>query len=292
METQTDSFHAKLPARITGIVFWGLVFIGLLISVFILVDAENELYATNKTNSHMVAYALEGIVKKQNGTQVLENAATRMELKLNRMRDEMGFTSVVLSDDGSEYTYGTRNSDDDVFPYSIHYYPQDSKQLDTISALIYYPNKRKQVTEIRKNMLLTIGLSVFVFGLVLQQILHHVLSGPFLKMVNTARSFSNGDESVRFNGTRNDEFGYLAGFINNAIESILTTQTQLREALNRAEDSERELSHQKEKAEVTLQSITDSVITVDLNGVIQYINPAAELLFDTSTVEVHGQHLT
>ena len=96
---------------------------------------------------------------------------------------------------------------------------------------------------------LTIGLSVFVFGFILQQVLHHVLSGPFLKMVNTARAFSNGDDSVRFNDTRNDEFGYLAGFINNAIESILTTQTQLKAALKRAEKSEIELSHQKEKAE-------------------------------------------
>ncbi|MGB5276600.1 MAG: EAL domain-containing protein [Gammaproteobacteria bacterium] len=292
MENQTHAFQAKLPARITGIVFWGLVFIGLLISVFILEDAENELYAVNKTNSHMVAYALDGIVKKHTESAVLDNAAARIEQRLNRLRHEMGFTSVVLSEDNNEYVYGEKNLDDDVFPYSIYYYPKGSTQLKTITALVYYPNQSKQVTEIRKNMLLTIGLSVFVFGLVLQQILHHVLSGPFLKMVNTARAFSSGDEWVRFNDNRNDEFGYLAGFINNAIESILTTQRQLREALKRAEKSEIELSHQKEVAEVTLHSITDSVITVDLDGVIQYINPAAELLFNTSNAEVNGDHLT
>ncbi|MBT8126544.1 MAG: EAL domain-containing protein [Gammaproteobacteria bacterium] len=291
MQKKTYSFQAKLPARITGIVFWGLVFIGLLISVFILEDAENELYAVNKANSHMVAYALDSIVKKQNEAAVLENAAVRIEQRLNRLRHEMGFTSVVLSEDNNEYVYGERNIDDDVFPYSIYYYPKGSNQLKTITALVYYPNQSKQVTQIRKNMLLTIGLSVFVFGLVLQQILHHVLSLPFLKMVNTASAFSSGDESVRFNDKRNDEFGYLAGFINNAIESILTTQTQLREALKRAETSEIELSHQKEMAEVTLHSITDSVITVDLNGVIQYINPAAELLFDTTNQQAHGQQI-
>jgi len=292
MEKQTDAFQAKLPARITGIVFWGLVFIGLLISVFILEDAGNELYAVNKTNAHMVAYTLEGIVKKHPGSPVLETAEATIKLRLDRLRDEMGFTSIILSEDNNEYVYGTRNADDDVFPYSIYYYPKDSQHLKTISTLVYYPNQIKEVTNIRKNMLLTIGLSVFVFGLVLQQILHHVLSGPFLRMVNTARAFSNGDDSVRFNDNRNDEFGYLAGFINNAISSILTTQTQLREALKRAEKSEIALSHQKEKAEVTLHSITDSVITVDLNGVIQYINPAAELLFNTRKKDVPGLHLT
>ena len=291
MEKHNDSFQAKLPARITGIVFWGLVFIGLLISVFILEDAENELYASNKTNSHMVAHALNGIVKKHPGPPVLETVASKIKLQLNRMRDELGFNAVVLTEGDREYTFGERRFDDDVFPYSIYYYPEGSQHLETISALIYYPNQKKQVKEIRKNLLLTIGLSVFIFGFILQQILHRVLSGPFLRMVNTARSFSNGDESVRFNDSRNDEFGYLAGFINNAIESILTTQKQLRVALARAEWSEVELSIQKEKAEVTLHSISDSVITVDLNGTIQYINPAAEVLFDTSKERVHGRRL-
>jgi len=291
MENTTESFQARLPARITGIVFWGLVFVGLLISVFILADAENELYTTNKTNSQMVAYTLEGIVKKQAQSATLADSIARIKLRLNRLRDEMGFTSVVLAQNGREFTFGERNPDDDVFPYSIHYYPNQSRQLKTITALVYYPNQRKQVTELRKNMLLTIGLSVFVFGLILQQILHHVLSEPFLRMVNTARAFSNGDESVRFNDNRNDEFGYLAGFINNAIESILSTQTQLRVALKRAENSEIELSHQKEQAEVTLHSITDSVITVNLRGIIQYINPAAEGLFRTCSANAQGMAL-
>ncbi|UCB55256.1 MAG: EAL domain-containing protein [Thiotrichales bacterium] len=291
MDRHADSFQAKLPARITGIVFWGLVFIGLLVSVIILEDAENDLYVANKTNAHMVAYALDGIVKKEEQSPVLEAAASRIKLQLNRMRDERGFTSVVLSEEEYEYVYGDRGIDDDVFPYSIYYYPKDSQQLKTIAALVYYPNQSKQVTEIRQDMLLTIGLSVFVFGLILQQILHRVLSGPFLIMVNTARAFSNGDESVRFNDNRNDEFGYLAGFINNAIESILSAQKKLRVALNRAENSEIELSNQKEKAEVTLHSISDSVITVNLDGIVQYINPAAERLFNISNDDAIGKRL-
>ena len=122
MDNESDSFQVKLPARITGIVFWGLVFIGLLVSVFILEDAENDLYLVNKTNSHLVAYALEGIVKKNPLSPALKTAETRIKLKLNQLRDEMGFTAVVLSEDGQDYYYGIRNADDDVFPYSIYYY--------------------------------------------------------------------------------------------------------------------------------------------------------------------------
>ena len=292
MEDQSKSFQVKLPARITGIVFWGLVFIGLLVSVFILEDAENDLYLVNKTNSHMVAYTLEGIVKKNPEYPTLKTAETRIKLKLNQLRDEMGFTSVVLSEDNEEYYYGIRNPDDDVFPYSIYYYPKGSKELQTISALIYYPNQKQEVASIRKNMLLTIGFSVFMFGLVLQQILHHVLSGPFIRMVNTANTFSSGNDSVRFDESRDDEFGYLGRFINNAIDSMIATQGKLKDALKRAEKSEKELSHQKEKAEVTLHSITDSVITVDLHGMILYINPAAEMLFNTTNKDVMKKRLS
>ena len=102
MAKQSDAFQVKLPARITGIVFWGLVFIGLLVSVFVLEDAENDLYLVNKTNSHLVAYALESIVKKHPLSPALETAETRIKLKLNQLRDEMGFTAVVLSEDGQD----------------------------------------------------------------------------------------------------------------------------------------------------------------------------------------------
>ena len=292
MENLSDSFKVKLPARITGIVFWGLVFIGLLISIFILEDAESDLYLVNKTNSHMVAYALEGIVKKNPQSPALESAEARIKLKLNQLRDEMGFTSVVLSENDVEYMYGERGRRDDAFPYSISYYPKGSQHLQTISALIYFPNQKLAVASIRMNMLLTIGISVFIFGVILQQILHRVLSGPFTRMVHIARVFSNGHDSVRFNQERDDEFGYLGGFINNAIESMFTTQKKLRDALQRAEKSEIELSHQKEKAEVTLHSITESVITVGLNGVIQYINPAAEQLFNAKNKDVYNLQLS
>jgi diguanylate cyclase (GGDEF)-like protein len=292
MKNAPDSFKAKLPARITGIVFWALMFIGLLVSVFILENAENELYLTNKTNSHMVAYALEGIVKRNPESPVLETAKSKIKLKLNQLRDEMGFTSVILFEDDKEYFYGDRNIDDDAFPYSIDYYPKGSQHLETISTIVYYPNQKSEVASIRKNMLLSIGVSVLIFGFILQHILHRVLSGPFTRMVNTARKFSDGDDSVRFDQNRDDEFGYLGGFINNAIDSMFNTQKKLQAALQRAEISEIELSNQKEKAEVTLRSITESVITLGLDGVIQYINPAAEQLFKVRNRDIFNKKLS
>lgn len=52
--------------------------------------------------------------------------------------------------------------------------------------------------------------------------------------------------------------------------------------------AEAELFAEKERAQVTLQSIEDAVITTDTNGLVEYVNPAAEALFGWKIAEVEG----
>jgi len=53
---------------------------------------------------------------------------------------------------------------------------------------------------------------------------------------------------------------------------------------------EQELQEQKEKAQVTLQSIGDAVLTMDVNGMIDYVNPVAEQLLLLPSKDIIGQH--
>ncbi|HEU4655239.1 MAG TPA: EAL domain-containing protein, partial [Steroidobacteraceae bacterium] len=56
--------------------------------------------------------------------------------------------------------------------------------------------------------------------------------------------------------------------------------------------AETEVFEAKEKAQVTLQSIGDAVITTDAEGRIEYLNPVAEDLTGWGTLEVQGRALT
>jgi diguanylate cyclase (GGDEF)-like protein/PAS domain S-box-containing protein len=60
-------------------------------------------------------------------------------------------------------------------------------------------------------------------------------------------------------------------------------------ARKRAEEA---LFQEKERAEVTLKSIGDGVITTDAEGVVQYLNPVATTLTGWTVDEAHGQPLT
>ena len=52
--------------------------------------------------------------------------------------------------------------------------------------------------------------------------------------------------------------------------------------------AEAELFAEKERAQVTLQSIGDAVITTDTNGLVEYLNPVAEALTGWSMTEAQG----
>jgi PAS domain S-box-containing protein len=52
-----------------------------------------------------------------------------------------------------------------------------------------------------------------------------------------------------------------------------------------------QLFAEKERAQVTLESIGDAVITTDVDGLIEYLNPLAETLTGWRTGEAHGQSL-
>ncbi|MDG4561461.1 MAG: EAL domain-containing protein [Candidatus Competibacter sp.] len=55
---------------------------------------------------------------------------------------------------------------------------------------------------------------------------------------------------------------------------------------------EEALFEAKERAQVTLHSIGDAVITTDANAVVEYLNPVAEALTGWTTAEAHGRPLS
>lgn len=289
MSENQQKFEVKLPARITGLVFWGLVFVGLLLAVIVLRQAASGIVLDNQKDASLMAYEIKEIIEQLDESEPLSGAVGRIRFVINRRLDESGFHALRLYMGDYTLAIGVTSDKYDVYKKEMRFYPKNSDQFKTIRMELYCKGSKATVASLRKNFLLSIGIGVFIFGMLLQRILQKMLSEPFQKMVSTAEQFSQGNEDVRFDDTRPDEFGYLGKFINEAIESILAHKNELLSALKRASDSEEELSHEKERAEVTLYAITDSVVTVDVNESILYINPAAEKLLMSEKGSVIGR---
>ncbi|NOR42056.1 MAG: PAS domain-containing protein, partial [Gammaproteobacteria bacterium] len=291
MSVQEDKFEIKLPARITGLVFWGLVLIGLLVAVIYLQYVESNLAVQKRQQSLVLAYDIESIAEQYSKMPVLVQAAGKIRSKINEHIIDFDFNSVRLYDGEESLVIGSVNEGDDVYEYTLYYYPFGSSELHSIKVEIYTTNTKQAISTLRKQILLSVGIGVFVFGLFLQRILQKMLSKPFHRMVQTAEKFSEGDELARFDEDRADEFGYLGKFINNAIDNLITHKNEISLALERASASEAALSVEKERAEVTLHSITDTVITVDVDERVVYINPAGKKLLICENNECgYGMH--
>ncbi len=259
----------QLPSKIAGIVFWGMVLVGLVVSVFQMQALEVQLERQHQIDAKLFVHELEDILEQ----------SPKMDEIQARIADVLSQPQFVTSDirysfryKGQVFQTGELNQDRQVIYLTLSFHDATNTLAEqTIDVSVYVPSINRQLETVRKNMLLSIGSVVLVFGLVLQQILKRMLSRPFSSMVKSAEAFAEGNTKVRFDESRADEFGYLSGFINRALDSIFKHQQEL-------EHSRQELAVEKERAEVTLNSIMDGVIAVTAEGIVQYMNPVAERL--------------
>lgn len=76
------------------------------------------------------------------------------------------------------------------------------------------------------------------------------------------------------------------------LASQIATAIDNNNLIEQLEEANRNLYAEKEKAQVTLSSIGDAVITTDTEGRIDYLNPVAEHLFDISLNEAKRRNLS
>ena len=276
-----------LPVRVTGIVFWGMAVVGLLIVLVMLNGREDQILQRQQAVvDRFMSSLYQGFLERPIGDiQMFGELAERLRLNSGLIEG----LSVQAGE--RELMYGR-------IPEAAVQYTRPvwlSKNGEPVSGpatvTLYLPSIELQIAESRKQLLLGMGGLFLLFGLILQRVLNLVLSKPFRMMTNTAQTFSAGDERVRFDESRNDEFGYLGRFINEALDYSSNQKEVLNQTLARAVESEQALQREKDQVEVTLHSIGDAVITTDRTGRIEYMNPIAEDLLGCPLGEIRGTPL-
>jgi len=280
-----QTISMSLSTKVTGIVFWGMVLVGVLVSTYILNQREIQLISDYNNNILYVEHELEGIYTSHHRLihdhEFMEPKVTAL---LQRLTQRYPIEAIRYTYDGHQYQFGKLEDKQVNIKGQLLLRADDKTGVKAIIIDVYLRSINQTIRDSRKKMLLVIGALVFAFGMILQQILKKVLSQPLLRMVASAKKFANNDQSVRFDEGRDDEFGYLAKFINKALDSVISHQ-------HRLEVSQKALFEEKIRAEVTLHSIVDGVITTDANNVIQYLNPVAERLMGVDLAQAKNKNL-
>jgi len=82
-----------------------------------------------------------------------------------------------------------------------------------------------------------------------------------------------------------------ASILRQKSDALTRANTELGDEISRRRHVEEELLRQKERAEVTLHSIGDAVITVGADGTVGYLNPVAEQLTGWRDADARGRPL-
>jgi len=110
----------------------------------------------------------------------------------------------------------------------------------------------------------------------------YLLTRHIRHLVDATRKIAAGDYAIRIPTHGRDEIRVLG-------ENFNLMSRAVQERVEALRQSERALHEEKERAEVTLHSIGDGVITTDVEGRVSYLNPVAEKLIGLGLDATRGR---
>ncbi|NDP47989.1 MAG: EAL domain-containing protein [Sulfuriferula multivorans] len=134
---------------------------------------------------------------------------------------------------------------------------------------------------ILRQSLLIAGAEI-LFTLLALGVAGFMLTRHIKSLLTATQKISDGDYDLRIPVASRDEIGVLARNFNTMTDAI-------RNRISALHQSEQALHEEKERAEVTLHSIGDGVITTDLQGRVLYLNPMAEILTGYTLAQATGK---
>ena len=101
---------------------------------------------------------------------------------------------------------------------------------------------------------------------------------PLSLVESACRRIAQGELSLRIDLDRRDEFGMVARSVNALADS--------------SEDQLTQLGLQRNRLALLLQLLQDAVVAIDRNGMVIFMNAAAETLFDVSEGDAQGKRFS
>ena len=135
------------------------------------------------------------------------------------------------------------------------------------------------------------GVTLLLGGLAAALVARRI-SRPMQQLAEGAAAISRGELDLRFEPTTDDEIGRLAVAFNHMAAQLHQQRAALEGANAELRQRLDELADLKSYTDNILASLTNGIVTVDLDGRVVTLNPAAELMSGFFAGEVIGRYCT
>ena len=230
----TRNWQASIAIKITAIVIWAIILVAFMLSIFLLKDMDREIQAGYELKADQIAYQIAMLWGDAHSL-----SDEQLGLELRERFEGLGFTGLVLSAGEEQLQVGRiQGYADSVF----RRIPMSREDAVPVNVRAFYPDPHLLARDQRNH--LTIGLFsvLLVFGIFITWATRIVLHRPLQALVTAIRAISDGNQKVRFDTDRQDEFGTLARFFNAMLDQLMQQKEALQEALEQAESASRSKS--------------------------------------------------
>lgn len=155
-------------------------------------------------------------------------------------------------------------------------------------------SKRRMEAEIRRTRweLGTLTVATLLLGGLGAFLVARRIAGPVRQLAEGAAAISRGELNQRIEPAALDEIGQLAVAFNHMAAELFHQRTALEEAHAELRSRFAELTDLKSYTDNILASLATGIVTIDLDGRVVTLNPAAELLTGFFKGEVVGRYCT
>ncbi len=154
--------------------------------------------------------------------------------------------------------------------------------------------KARTEAELRRTRLElgALTLVTLLVGSVAAALVARRIARPVQQLAEGAAAISRGELNQRIEPSTHDEIGQLAAAFNHMAAQLLQQRTALEEAHAGLRRQFEELADLKSYTDNILGSLTNGIVTIDLDGRVVTLNPAAEFLTGFFRGEAAGRYCT
>src|SRR3989344_9121207 len=159
-----DNLQSSLSTKISVIVFWGMILVGMITAFALLNGRETEIKSTRVTNANSLVFELAEFISSRKNFSWEE-----VEGKSNELMHQHQFAGISLFAEGKKLVLGQQGGNLVSFERTFTYRPVNPKEIPfSVLVVVYHPALKDFLAQERKKVLVAIGITMLAFGFLLQ----------------------------------------------------------------------------------------------------------------------------
>jgi len=225
-----SKWNGSIAIKITAVTIWAILILSFLISIPFISSFEESSKKEHSWQQHQIEESIKALFIHQ-----LEQAD--IDKTINNLFTNTDLKYLELHSPSGKLIYGTPDANSHSLISNIH-------TTSTIIKLkLEFPSIRKSAILQRVQIGSAIVGFSFLFSLFLYWLNKKIIHQPFEEIILFTQKVSGGEDNLRLNTTRGDEFGMVSKFLNKMLDTLNTNQQALRKANKELVD---EIQHREE----------------------------------------------